>query len=322
MRAMVVRPDDGRGTLEDRDLPIPEPGDGEVLVAVRASGVNRADLLQRQGKYAQAAFPVTGPVVAGMEAAGEVVALGPGVRGVRTGDRVMGMCAGGCAEYTVLDARLALPVPDGMDWVTAAALPSGLMTEYDALANAAQMVSGETVLITAASSGVGLIGVAVARTLGAGRVLATVRSPASAAAVTAAGADEAVAAPDGGELPFRDVDVVIDHVGGPLLPALLPTLRVNGRLVSVGRLGARTGELDMNLLALNRLHLIGVTFRTRTRDETAEIAEGAARDLSAAVQAGTIRPTIAATYPFAEAFAAQGRLRGERPPGKIVITVP
>lgn len=322
MRAMVVRPDDGPGTLEERELPVPEPGDGEVLVAVRAGGVNRADLLQRQGKYAQAAFPVTGPVVAGMEAAGEVVGLGPGVAGLRAGDRVMGMCAGGCAEYAVLDARLALPVPDGVDWVSAAALPSGLMTEYDALANAARMAAGETVLITAASSGVGLIGVAVARSLGAGRILATVRSPGSVAAVTANGADEVVATPDGGDLPFRDVDVIIDHVGGPLLPSLLPTLRVHGRLVSVGRLGARTGELDLNLLALNRLRLIGVTFRTRTRDETAAIAEGAARDLSAAVQAGMTRPVIAATYPFAEALAAQERLRGERSPGKIVITVP
>ncbi|HEY3686846.1 MAG TPA: zinc-binding dehydrogenase [Streptosporangiaceae bacterium] len=322
MRAMVVRADGGTGTLEERELPVPEPGGGEVLVAVRASGVNRADLLQRQGKYAQAAFPAAGPVVAGMEAAGEVVALGPGVTGVRAGDRVMGMCAGGCAEYAVLDARLALPVPDGVDWVAAAALPSGLMTEYDALANAARMAAGETVLITAASSGVGLIGVAVARALGAGRVLATVRSPASVEAVLANGADEAVAAPDGGDLPFRDVDVVVDHVGGPLLPSLLPTLRVNGRLVSVGRLGSRTGELDMNLLALNRLRLIGVTFRTRTRDETAAIAEGAARDLTAAVQAGAIRPTIAATYPFAAALAAQELLRGARPPGKIVVTVP
>jgi len=322
MRAMVVRPDDGPGTLEERDLPVPEPRDGEVLVAVRASGVNRADLLQRQGKYAQAAFAAPGPVVAGMEAAGEVVRLGPGVTGPRLGDRVMGMCTGGCAEYVVLDARLALPVPDGVDWVTAAALPSGLMTEYDALANAAGLAPGETVLVTAASSGVGLIGVAVARELGAGRVLATVRSPGSVAAVTAAGADEVVTAPDGGELPFTDVDVVIDHVGGPLLPALLPTLRVNGRLVSVGRLGARTGELDMNLLALNRLRLIGVTFRTRTRDETAAIAAGTARDLAAAVQSGAIRPVIAATYPFAEALAAQELLRGERPPGKIVITVP
>lgn len=319
MRAMVVRTDDGPGTLAERDLPAPEPAGGEVLVAVRASGVNRADLLQRQGKYAQAAFPAAGPVVAGMEAAGEVVALGPGVTGIGVGDRVMGMCTGGLAEYVVLDARLALPVPDGVDWVTAAALPSGLMTEYDALANAAGLARGETVLVTAASSGVGLIGVAVARVLGAGRVLATVRSPGSVAAVTAAGADEVVA---GGELPFIDVDVVVDHVGGPLLPALLRTLGVNGRLVSVGRLGSRTGELDMNLLALNRLRLIGVTFRTRTRDETAAIAEGTARDLAAAVQSGAIRPVIAATYPFAEALAAQELLRGERPPGKIVITVP
>jgi NADPH:quinone reductase-like Zn-dependent oxidoreductase len=322
MRAMVVRTDDGHGMLEERDLPVPEPGDGEVLVAVRASGVNRADLLQRQGKYAQAAFASAGPLVAGMEAAGEVVALGPGVTGVRAGDRVTGMCTGGCAEYVVLDARLALPVPDELDWVAAAALPSGLMTEYDALANAARMTPGETVLVTAASSGVGLIGVAVARALGAGRILATVRSRASAEAVAANGADEVVAAPDGGDLPFRDVDVVIDHVGGPLLPSLLPTMRVNGRLVSVGRLGARTGELDMNLLALNRLRLIGVTFRTRTRDETAAIAAGAARDLTEAVRTGAIRPTIAATFPLAEALAAQEHLRGARPPGKVVVTVP
>lgn len=320
MRAMVIRPDED--TLQLRDVPPPEPGERELLVAVEASGVNRADLLQRRGKYEQAAFSDVGGVrIAGMEAAGEVVGLGRGVTGFKIGDRVMGICAGGCAEFVTLDQRLALPVPDHLDQVSAGALPLGLMTEYDALANAGRLRAGETVLVTAASSGVGLIGIQVARALGAGRVLATVRSGDGRAAVLECGADEAIDVGEEWPASIPDVDVAIDHVGGPALTSLLAGLNVGGRLVSVGRLGGRSGELDMNLLARDRLHLIGVTFRTRTRTDVAEIAAGAARDLGDPLRAGALRPVVTRTFPLAEALTAQEFARGPRPPGKVVITV-
>ncbi|MFV2173738.1 zinc-binding dehydrogenase [Actinomadura sp. LOL_016] len=314
MRAVAI--DVERQSLVQRELPDPVPGEGELLVSVIASGVNRADLLQRKGAYEQAAFPKGEVPVAGMEAAGEVVAVGAGVTGFARGDRVMGICAGGCAELALLDHRLALPVPDEVDWVAAGAIPLGLMTEYDALVNAAGLRPGETVLISGASSGVGLMGVQIARALGAGRVLATVRSEASRAAVLDQGADEVLTS---GDLPAADV--VIDHVGRPAFTGLLACLKPEGRLVSVGRLGGRATELDLNLLAKNRLRLIGVTFRTRTRAECARIAADAWSTLGDDVRTGLIRPVIARTFPLDEALTAQDLLRGERPPGKIVVTI-
>ncbi|TDD87987.1 hypothetical protein E1293_07145 [Actinomadura darangshiensis] len=314
MRAMVIRPQDD--ALELCDVPSPSPGQGELLVAVEASGVNRADLLQRRGAYAQVAFPQEGPRFAGMEAAGTVVATGPGATRFAPGDRVMGLCAGGFADRVVLDERLAMPVPAELDMVAAGALPLGLMTEYDALADAGRLRPGERVLITAGSSGVGLIGVQVARALGAGRVAATVRSAAGRDAVLRHGADEAVVTGD----PWPEADVVIDHVGAPALASALAALALGGRLVSVGRLGGRSAELDLNELARKRLLLAGVTFRTRTREECAAIAAGAVRDLGEAVRAGTVRPAVARTFPLAEAQAAQDLLRDARPPGKLVVT--
>ncbi|GLZ08143.1 NAD(P)H quinone oxidoreductase [Actinomadura sp. NBRC 104412] len=314
MRAVAI--DVNRQTLVQRELPDPVPGKGELLVSVVTSGINRADLLQREGTYQQAAFPQGETPVAGMEAAGEVVAVGAGVTGFAPGDRVMGICAGGCAELALLDHRLAMPIPDELGWVAAGATPLGLMTEYDALVNAAGLRPGETVLISGASSGVGLMGVQIAKALGAGRVLATVRSEASRATVLDQGADKVLTS---GKPPAADV--VIDHVGGPAFAELMACLTPEGRLVSVGRLGGRATELDLNLLAKNRLRLIGVTFRTRSRAECAKIAADAWTALGDAVRAGRIRPVIARTFPMDQALTAQDLLRGERPPGKVVVTI-
>ncbi|WP_160573741.1 zinc-binding dehydrogenase [Actinomadura physcomitrii] len=314
---MVIRPQDD--ALELRDVPSPVPDRGELLVAVAASGVNRADLLQRRGAYTQIAFPQREPRIAGMEAAGTVIATGPDVTRFSPGDRVMGLCAGGFAERVVLDARLALPVPAELDMVAAGALPLGLMTEYDAMAGAGRLRPGERVLITAGSSGVGLIGVQVARALGAGRVIATVRSDAGREAVLRQGADEAVVTGERWPDTLPEADLVIDHVGAPALAGALAALPLGGRLVSVGRLGGRTAQLDMNELARKRLLLAGVTFRTRTREECAAIAAGAVRDLGEAVRAGTVRPAVARTFPLAAAQEAQDLPRDARGPGKVVV---
>lgn len=326
MKAMVVVPDGGEGTLRWQELPDPSPGPGEVVIAVRAAAVNRADLSMRRGTYRQEATARRdGIVVAGLEAAGEVVAVGEGVTRPAVGDRVMTMCSGGYAELVAVDARLPIPVPAGLEWEHAAALPVALMTELDALATAAELQPGESVLVTAGGSGVGTIGVQVAKTLGAGRVVTTVRGQPQRELLLELGAD-AVVDGDDPELvaALRSaadgaVDVVVDHVGASVLTVNLELLALGGRLVSVGRLGGTVAELDLDLLARKRLKLIGVTFRTRSLDQYGAIARLVEERLLGQVADGAIRPVIAARYPLSDALAAQERLRTGELSGKIVL---
>ncbi|MGE3539448.1 MAG: zinc-binding dehydrogenase, partial [Candidatus Tectimicrobiota bacterium] len=272
MHAVVIHPSSEGGTLEYREVPDPTPGPGELLIRIRATGLNRADLAQRRGAYPR---PATGSAsslnIAGLEAAGEVVGLGTGVRDYREGERVMAMCAGGYAEYTTIDQRLAMRVPERLSWEEAAAIPVAYMTEHDALITNAHLQSGESVLIHAISSGVGVAALQIARLWGARPIMGTSGMDDKLAALSAEGLDrginyrrenfaEAVLASTAG----AGVDVVIDHVGGPHFHDNLRCMALRGRLVSVGRLGGRMGELDLDFLALRRLQLIGVTFRTRT----------------------------------------------------------
>lgn len=328
MRAAVVVSDGAHGSLEIRELPDLEPSPGHVVIAVRAAGLNRADLLQRAGRY-DAGQTGGQVVVGGMEVAGVVVATGPEVTGVSVGDRVMTMCSGGYAEQVLVDARLVLPVPASVSWSDAAALPVALMTELDALVNAADVSPDETVLVTAAGSGVGAIGVQVARSLGAGLILGTARSAGSAEVARHAGADAVL---DGnnklglaravrGATDQIGVGVVIDHVGADLLAANLDALALGGRLVSVGRLGGKEATISLDQLARNRLRLIGTTFRTRNVDQRAAIAEQVKERLIMAVADGTIRPRVSAVYALEEALAAQEDMRTGYKAGKIVLLV-
>ncbi|MGH3634528.1 MAG: zinc-binding dehydrogenase [Mycobacterium sp.] len=328
MRAAVLIPDGANGSIEVREVPDPSPGPGQIRIAVHAAGLNRADLLQRAGRYG--AGPVAlEPVIGGSDAAGTVTALGAEVTGITVGDRVMGICAGAYAQAAVMDARVALPVPDSLSWEQAAALPVALMTELDALVNAAALVTGESVLVTAAGSGVGAIGVQVARVLGAGTVLATARSDKSADAARAAGADDVL---DGNDPPevtnaaraatsCQGVDIIVDHVGAELFDANIAALALGGRLVSVGRLGGQTATIDLNQVALRRLRLIGTTFRTRNLDERAAIADQVREQLLATVGAGAIRAHVSATYPLEDVLRAQEDLRHHRYPGKLVLHI-
>ncbi len=322
MKAMAI--EDGAYAL--RELPEPEIGPRELLVRVRATALNRADVSQRAGRYRQQATARDGVHVAGLESAGEVVAVGAEVAAHRVGDRVMGMCAGGFAEYLAMDERVALPVPDALDWPAAAAVPVALMTEHDAIATRAQLAPGESLIVHAAASGVGLIGVQIARLLGAEPLLGTVADERQAQLVRELGADVAI---DFHEQEFEavvadrttgGVDVVIDHVGGPYLAGNLRAMAVGGRLVSVGRLGPVVGELDLDLLARKNLHLLGVSFRTRTLDQYGEIARRAAAALLPALADGRIRPVVDSTFPLEQAEAAQEHMLANRHLGKIVLT--
>jgi len=328
MKAMVVHDPGEHGTLRLEEVPDPQLGPRDVLVRVRATALNRADLSQRLGAYRQQATARGGPPIAGLESAGEVVAVGAEATRFAPGDRVMGQCAGGYAELLAVDERILLPVPERLDWAQAAATPVALVTEYDALATNAALAPGESVLIQAAGSAVGLMAVQIARQLGAGRIFGTVASDEQDALVRELGADVAIhheherfADAIERETDGRGVDVVIDHVGGAVLAENMRALALEGRLISVGRLGARVGEIDLDLLALKRLRLIGVTFRTRTIDEYEACVRRAGDVLLPVLAAGRLRPVVDRVYPLEQALEAQERMRANRHLGKIVLTI-
>jgi NADPH2:quinone reductase len=317
----------GQG-LAFADLPPPVPTDDEVLVKVRAVALNRADLGMLAGhKHGNLGGPGT---VLGMEWAGEVAGLGRNAQRWRIGDRVMGSGRAAFAEYTVADERVVSPLPrPGMDFVQAAGLPVALRTMHNALVTAGRLQAGESVLIQGASSGVGLMGLKMARQLGAGLVIGSSTHPGRRARLAEFGAQLAVDSSDpdwpeqvrqatGG----RGVDLIVDQVSGATMNRNLAAAAVRGRIVNVGRLGGTRAEFDFDLHALKRIDYIGVTFRTRSVAEVREIVRLMQADLGPALAAGTLDLPVAACFPFeqlAEAFAlmaANGHL------GKIVVTLP
>jgi len=328
MKAMVmVRGKEG-GVLELRDVPKPEPGPGELLMRVKTTALNRADLYQLKGLY-QTEKTAGGPLtIAGLEAAGEVAGIGKNVSGFNVGDRIMAMCPGGYAEFTTLDHRLAMRVPERLSWEEAATIPIAYMTEHNALITNARLQAGETVFVNAASSGVGVAAVQIAKFCGARRVIGTASTSAKLAALRTLGMDiginyrtenfaDAVLAATGG----AGADVIIDHVGASSLKENLRCMALKGRLVSVGRLGGGTGELDLELLALKRLQLIGVTNRTRTIDEKAAIARSVASDLLPGLADGRLRPVIDRVFALHQALEAQTYMASNAQIGKIVLKV-
>jgi putative PIG3 family NAD(P)H quinone oxidoreductase len=326
---MVIVPGDDMGTLELRSVPDPTPGPGELLIRVKATALNRADLAQRRGLYPA---PVTaadsGLAIAGLEAAGEVVEMGSAVSGFTVGDRVLAMCAGGYAELATVEHRLAVKVPERLSWEEAAAVPVAYMTEHDALITNGRLQAGESVLINAASSGVGVAAIQIAKVWGARPVIGTSGVAEKLVALAEVGldvginyrtenfADAVLQATNG-----NGVDVVIDHVGAPYLADNLRCMALRGRLVSVGRLGGGKSELNLDLVALKRLSLIGVTFRTRTLDERIAIVQRFAADLLPALADGRLRPLLDRVLPLREALAAQTYMASNAQMGKIVLTV-
>jgi NADPH:quinone reductase-like Zn-dependent oxidoreductase len=324
MRAIVVDPT--RQTLEPTELADPTPGAGEVLIRVHAAGVNRADLLARTGSYPTIpGSSAPEPVVAGLELAGEIVALGADVNGVDVGDRVMAM-GRGYAELACVDHRVLLPVPAAFTWAEAAATPVGLLTGHNALVTSARLTRGESVLIQAVTSGAGTLALAIAVHLGARPVFGTSRSGEKLARLpdellgidtTSQDVVETVMESTGD----RGVDVILDNVGASVLEENVASAAIGGRIVQIGRLGGGRTEVDLEELALKRLSLIGVTFRTRTPDDRAEVVRLCLGDLSAGLQAGQLRPVVEDTFSLASAELAQTALAENTHVGKFVLTV-
>ncbi|BBG02833.1 MULTISPECIES: quinone oxidoreductase family protein [Pseudonocardia] len=321
MRALLGgRP--GSRSWELGETGTPEPGPGELLVRVRAAGVNRADLLALGGGYPVPHADPDGVFVAGMELAGEVVAAGPGTAGRGLGDRVFCSAPAAFAEYAVVDARRALPIPAGLSWTDAAALPVALETAHDALVTQAGFGSG-SVLVLGGTTGVGQVAIRLALALGADPVFATTTSPGKQEAIIAAGAVPLVG-PEGLADQLRaatgdaGVDVVLDLVGGDHLAAALGGIRIGGTAIQVGRLAGPAATLDLNTLSFRRLRLIGTTFSVRSAEERAAVAAAVLPVLDL-VADGRVRATVDRVVPFGEAPAALEHLRSGAAVGKVVL---
>jgi NADPH2:quinone reductase len=324
MKAAVVT----ESGVEVRDIPEPTPTPQQVLVRVRASGLNRADLAVAAG---HAHGSVGGPgTIVGMEFAGEVVEVGadvPAAAGITPGARVMCSGGGGYAEMAVADWGRVSPVPDrNMGWEQAATLPIALQTMHDAVVTNGRLREGESVMIQGASSGVGLMGLQIAKLMGAKQVFGGSTNPGRRAKLEEFGCDVAVDTTDpdwprrvldatGG----RGVELIVDQVSAPVANANLRACAILGRIVNVGRLGGARGEFDFDLHAMRRISYIGVTFRTRSVDEVREINRRMRADLWGAVEAGKLRLPLDRTFPLAEVTAALEHMKSNSHFGKVVL---
>jgi putative PIG3 family NAD(P)H quinone oxidoreductase len=304
--------------LRPETAPIPVAGEGDVLIRVRAAGVNRPDLLQRMGFYPP---PPGAPATLGLEAAGEVVT---GAGRWKAGDRVCALLGGGgYAEFVAVDARHALPIPAGLDFVQAASLPETVFTVYVNVFEHGALKAGETLLIHGATSGIGVTAIQMAKAAGA-RVIATGRGSEKAAQALALGADiavdastedfEAVVKADGG------ADVVLDMVGASYFAKNLEALKTGGRIVYIASLGGGMLEVPIMKIMQKRAVITGSTLRPRSADEKARIAAEVERVVWPWIAAGKVRTVIDATFPLAEAAQAHAHLEAGAHVGKVVLT--
>ena len=323
MKAAVI----GESGLEIRDAPIPRPKSTEVLVKVRAAGLNRADLLMATGRF-QGSHGVAG-VVAGLEWAGEVIEVGRDVTNVKRGDRVMCAGAGGYAEFAVCDWVRAMVIPaNNMTYEQAATLPVALATMHDAVVTNGRLIDGETVLIQGASSGVGLMGMQIAKHKGAKLVIGTSTNAERREQLHEYGADLAMdsADPDWPDQVMNATDgngvnLIVDQISGGVVNQNLAAAAILGRIVNVGRLGGFKGEFDFDMHALKRIDYIGVTFRTRSVEEVRDISTRMQADLWNAVESGALRLPIDRSFALEDAAAAQAHMSANHHFGKIVLTV-
>ena len=322
MKAAVV----GESGVEIREVPKPTPGPTQVLVRVRASGLNRADLIMASGRP-HGAHGGAGAIL-GLEFAGEVVDVGSQVPGIKAGDRVM--CSGnaGYAEYAVTDYGRVAKIPaNNMTFTQAATMPVALQTMHNAVVTAGRLKKGESILIQGARSGVGLMGMQIAKLMGAALVIGSSTTERRRVRLKEYGADLAIDTKDPGWADAvvkatggKGVDLIVDQISAPVANGNLKAAKILGRIVNVGRLGGFTGEFDFDLHAAKRIDYIGVTFRTRSVEEVREINRLMRNDLWEAVEAGTLALPIDKTYPLEQAAAALAHMKANEHFGKIVLT--
>jgi NADPH2:quinone reductase len=323
MQAAVL----GESGVEVRDIAKPEPKPNEVLIRVRASSLNRADLLVALGHQHGSVGGVGARI--GLECSGEVAAVGSDVKDIKAGDRVMGSAPGGFAEYVITDAGRVHRIPgNNMTYEQAACFPVALQTMHNAVVTAGRLKRGETILMQGASAGVGLMGMQIAKLMGASLVMGTSTNAARRARLKEYGCDVAIDSSDPNwpkevkkATGDKGVNLIVDLVSGGVANGNLEAAAILGRIVNVGRLGGMKGEFDYDLHALKRIDYIGVTFRTRSIDEVREINRLLRADLWPAIEAGTLSLPIYKTYKLADIADALAVMRANQHFGKIVINV-
>jgi NADPH:quinone reductase-like Zn-dependent oxidoreductase len=306
--------------LEARDVPQPTPKDGQIRVAVCASSFNRGELLTGHGAYDPNGKP------AGIECAGEVAGLGAGVTGFALSERVMGRCVGGFADYALMDAREAIRIPARVSWEQAAAIPLTFMVAHDMLVTHGRLRSGEWLLITGVSSGVGVASLQAGKALGA-NVIGTSGSATKLAKLRELGLDIGVETRGGGfydavqkATDKKGVDLVVNTVGGTVFAECVRTLAYQGRLATVGYLDRTLkAEIDLEALHAKRLHLFGVSNKLRPPAERAETVRAFARDFLPYFADGRLTPVVDRVFPLDDVADAHAYFESNTMIGKVVV---
>jgi putative PIG3 family NAD(P)H quinone oxidoreductase len=325
VKAIVVDEPGDPEVMRLGEVADPVAGPGEVLVRVRATAVNRADTLQRRGLYPP---PPGAPEIIGMEAAGDIDAVGDGVDGWHVGDEVCALLSGGgYAERVAVPAGQLIPIPEGMSWTEAAAIPEVFLTAHDNLVTRGRLAAGETVLIHGGGGGVGTAAIQLAHRAGA-RVLATAGSAEKLRRCRELGADAGI---NHREEDFvarareltggGGVDLVLDVMGASYLARNLEALAPDGRLVIIGLQGGASAGIDLNLLLRRRLTVIATTLRGRSAGQKAEIVRRFVDDALPGFEDGSLRPVVDRVLPLAEAAAAHRAMEAGDNVGKIVLVV-
>jgi len=329
MRAAVITRFGGPEVLEIQDVPTPKPGVGEVLVRVRSSALNRADLLQRAGNY-PAPAGAAAAAIPGLEFAGEVIARGMAVTRWREGARVFGVIGGGAhAEYVVAHEEQLAPVPASLDWMQAGAIPEAFITAHDALVTQAALVAGERVLIHAAGSGVGLAATQLVRALG-GVPFGTARTGDKIERAREHGLEAGVAVADDKQVIVdacaawsdgRGMDVILDLVGGDYVATDVAVSATLGRIMLIGTVAGRSASIPLGVVLGKRLRLTRTVLRGRSAAEKAQATAAFARDVGPLLERGLAAPVIDSVFTLDEIRAAHERLGSNETFGKIALTI-
>ncbi len=325
MTAIVIRSPGGPDMLVAQERPVPPVGEHEVLVKVAAAGVNRADVMQRKGLYPP---PPGATDIPGLEIAGEVVALGPKVERWKPGDKVIGLVAGGgYAQFCPVHESHALPIPETLSLIEAAAIPEAIFTVWHNVFERGALKAGETLLVHGGSSGIGTTAIQLAKAKGA-RVITTAGTPDKCLACRRLGADVAVnykaedfVAATKAATQGRGADVVLDMVGGDYIERNYEAAAVEGRVVQIAFQGSPKATVDFRRIMLKRLTHTGSTLRARSVEDKGAIARAVEQHVLPLIAAGRVKPVIDSSFALAQAALAHARMESSAHIGKIVLTL-
>ena len=324
MRSYWIQAKGSETALEARDVPNPEPGPGQVLLSMRAAGLNRGELITGHGLTAAGAFKPMG-----IEGAGEVVKCGPGVSGFAAGDRLMGRVLGAFSEFALIDAGDAIPVPPKLSWEEAAAVPIAFMVAHDVLVAQGGLRPGEWVLALGVTSGVGVAVLQAGKALGA-KVIGTSGSAAKLEKLKPLGLDVPLLTRKGD---FRDAvmeatgkrgaDLAVNTVGGTVFPEAIRALAFQGRMAIIGYVdGSLKAEIDLDAVHAKRLRIFGGSNKLRNAEQRFENVRGLVQSLLPAIADGRIRPLVDRVFPFEQTAQAKRHMEADAHAGKVVVRIP